>query len=161
MTLSKITFSISAYMRHLAEMTLSITTFSIKGNFVTQHPPYLDPYVVKRRRVHGIPTLLLTPEAEVLPHQGVRNHYDYIQAVSLAALPFFFTPNGFLNTMGLDTAFCDAYLLYSMHLIKPKEVGKKSSSQAKFKETFFPGFLCCPMSQGCSQSSQSEGISEI
>ena len=43
MTLSKITFSISAYMRNLAEMTFSIMTHSIKGKFLTQPPPLYRP----------------------------------------------------------------------------------------------------------------------
>jgi len=69
----------------------------------------LNPYVARRRTVHGIQTLILKPESEILASQGQEAHFHYIKtvaAVSLAALiiqdPFFFIPDGFLGSLGFD-----------------------------------------------------------
>ncbi len=69
----------------------------------------LNPYVVKRRTVRGIQTLMLKPESDFLTSQGQEAHYHYIKTVatlSLAALiiqdPFFFILHGFLGSLGFD-----------------------------------------------------------
>ena len=77
----------------------------------------LNPYVARRRTVHGIQTLILKPESEILASQGQEAHYHYIKtvaAVSLAALiiqdPFFFIPDGFLGSLGFDVDIFVPYL---------------------------------------------------
>ncbi len=77
----------------------------------------LNPYVARRRTVHGIQTLILKPESEILASQGQEVHYHYIKtvaAVSLAALiiqdPFFFIPDGFLGSLGFEVDIFVPYL---------------------------------------------------
>jgi hypothetical protein len=60
----------------------------------------LDPYVAKKCMVHGIQTLILKPESDILASQGEEAHYHYIKtvaAVSLAAIdhprPLFLYPS--------------------------------------------------------------------
>ena len=47
----------------------------------------LNPYVAKRRTVHGIQTLILKPESEILASQGQEAHYHYIKTCLLYTSP--------------------------------------------------------------------------